>query len=106
MRPRALMLLLVATAADYLLWHWSLAGGHDVLALASGMTLLPLVALSLGSLAWLGSGPVARLLRRALPGAQPRRRHEAQPTGREAHQAKSVPQASADENVELERLAA
>lgn len=50
-RPRALLLLLPLTTGDYLLWDWSVAGSHDVLALISGMTLLPLAALSLGLLA-------------------------------------------------------
>jgi hypothetical protein len=48
-RPRALVWLLPLTAGDYLLWNWSLAGSHDMLALASGMTLLPLAVVSLGT---------------------------------------------------------
>lgn len=47
-RIRALAVVLPVTAGDYLLWNWSVAGSHDVVALASGMTLLPLVAISLG----------------------------------------------------------
>jgi hypothetical protein len=35
------------TVADYLLWDWALAGGHDVFAVVAGLTLPPLV------LAWL-----------------------------------------------------
>lgn len=49
MRPRALALLLATTAGDYVLWHWSVAHSHDVLSLASGLTLPPLLALSLGA---------------------------------------------------------
>ena len=62
MRPRALVLLLPLTAIDYLLWDWSVAGSHDVLALISGMTLLPLAVLSL-CLTVIG---VLRLLGRSL----------------------------------------
>lgn len=62
MRPRALVLLLPLTAVDYLLWDWSVAGGHDVLALISGMTLLPLAVLSL----WLIGLGTLRLLARSL----------------------------------------
>lgn len=51
MRPRALLLLLPLTTGDYLLWDWSVASSHDVLALISGMTLLPLAVLSFGLLA-------------------------------------------------------
>ncbi len=35
--------------ADYLLWNWSLDGNHDILALVSGLTLVPLLI----ALAWL-----------------------------------------------------
>jgi hypothetical protein len=50
-RLRALPLLLALTAADYALWHWSIAGGHDILSLISGLTLLPLAAATLALLA-------------------------------------------------------
>jgi hypothetical protein len=50
-RLRALPLLLVLTACDYVLWNWSIAGGHDVLSLISGLTLLPLAAATLALLA-------------------------------------------------------
>lgn len=62
MRPRALALLLPLTAVDYLLWDWSVAGSHDVLALISGMTLLPLAVLSL----WLIGVATLRLLAHSL----------------------------------------
>jgi hypothetical protein len=49
-----LALVSVLAVGDYLLWNWSLGGNHDVLALASGLTLPPqaiaciwLVALSI-----------------------------------------------------------
>jgi membrane protein implicated in regulation of membrane protease activity len=60
-RPRALVLLLALTAGDYVLWNWSIAGGHDIVSLVAGLTLLPLAALSLGGLAIVG-GRVLRLL--------------------------------------------
>lgn len=62
MRPRALVLLLPVTGIDYLLWDWSVAGSHDVLALVSGMTLLPLAVLSL----WLTGVGALRLLAHSL----------------------------------------
>jgi hypothetical protein len=37
------------TLGDLLLWHWALAGSHDVFALISGLTLPPLLIAS----AWL-----------------------------------------------------
>ena len=58
MRLRALPLLLVLTAADYALWDWSIASGHDIVSLIAGLTLLPLAAATLALLA-LGT---ARLL--------------------------------------------
>jgi hypothetical protein len=64
-RPRALVWLLPLTAGDYLLWNWSVGGSHDVLALISGMTLLPLVAVSLGLLGLAGIRLLARALRKS-----------------------------------------
>lgn len=51
MRLRALPLLLVLTAADYALWTWSIADGHDVVSLVAGLTLLPLAAATLALIA-------------------------------------------------------
>ena len=51
MRLRALPLMLVLTGCDYVLWTWSIADGHDVLSLVSGLTLLPLLAATLALLA-------------------------------------------------------
>ncbi len=70
MRLRALPLLLVLTACDYVLWDWSIAGGHDVLSLISGLTLLPLAAVTL-SLVALGA---ARVCGAILEAARDRRR--------------------------------
>lgn len=50
MRLRALPLLLALTAADYALWDWSIADGHDILSLVSGLTLLPVAAVTVGML--------------------------------------------------------
>lgn len=50
MRLRALPLLLVLTVADYALWNWSIADGHDVVSLVAGLTLLPLTAATLALL--------------------------------------------------------
>jgi hypothetical protein len=46
------------TLADYLLWNWSIGGGHDVLAVVSGLSLVPLVLAS----AWLLVLSVTRLI--------------------------------------------
>lgn len=62
-RTRTLAVLLPLTVGDYLLWKWSVAGSHDVIALASGMTLLPLAALSVGRLGVSVLGAVAHTLR-------------------------------------------
>lgn len=62
-RTRTLAVLLPLTVGDYLLWKWSVAGSHDVIALASGMTLLPLAALSVGRLGVSLLGAVAHTLR-------------------------------------------
>jgi hypothetical protein len=82
-RPRALPLLLSLTAGDCLLWHRSLAGGHDLLALASGMTLLPLAALSLGLVGLTTLRALARLLRGSsrIAGAMRTARDTQQPLG-------------------------
>lgn len=104
-RPRPLALLLALTGGDYLLWHWSLAGSHDVLALASGLTLLPLMALSFGSLLWLGSGPTARLLRN-LAGIQPRGGTKGRPKAADSGRVEAAHPSPADETAELDRLAA
>jgi hypothetical protein len=46
-RPLAAVSLLAV--ADYLLWNWSSGGSHDILALVSGLALVPLLI----ALAWL-----------------------------------------------------
>jgi hypothetical protein len=47
---RPLAFVLALAAGDYLLWNWSLAGGHDVVALISGLTLPPLAVALVGLL--------------------------------------------------------
>jgi hypothetical protein len=50
-RLRVLPFLLALTVADYALWDWSIADGHDIVSLVSGLTLLPLAAATLALLA-------------------------------------------------------
>jgi hypothetical protein len=64
-RLRALALLLVLTASDYLLWNWSIADGHDVVSLVAGLTLLPLAAVSFGGLVLMGGRAMAWLFGRS-----------------------------------------
>jgi len=61
---RPLVLLSGLTVGDYLLWNWSLAGNHDVLALVSGLTLTPLAVVCVVLLALTGVRLAARLARR------------------------------------------
>jgi hypothetical protein len=64
------------TVGDYLLWNWSLNGNHDVLALASGLTLPPLALASI----WLLAIAVTRLVGRLARGPV-RARRQARPSG-------------------------
>ena len=59
LRPRLVLVALLALC-DYLLWNWSLSANHDILALVSGMTLIPLLI----ALAWLLVLAATRLLSR------------------------------------------
>jgi hypothetical protein len=45
---RPLVFVSGLTFGDYLLWNWSLAGNHAVLALVSGLSLPPLAIVCLG----------------------------------------------------------
>ena len=58
MSLRPLVFLTGLTLGDFLLWNWSLNGNHDVLALASGLTLPPLAVAFL----WLLVLNLARLI--------------------------------------------
>jgi hypothetical protein len=96
-----LAFLLVLTVADYLLWNWSIAGGHDILSLVAGLTLLPLGAVSIGQLA-LGA---ARLIGLVL--GRPSHSVRARRTAREVAAAEHARQISAvDSDPPSSRLAA
>jgi hypothetical protein len=60
---RPLVFVLGLTVGDYLVWNWSLNGNHDVLALASGLTLPPLALASLWLLAVAGARLLSALAR-------------------------------------------
>ena len=66
MSHRPLVLVAGLTLGDYLLWNWSLGANHDLLALASGLT-LPALALAF---MWLLLVNFGRLLARS--GRRPR----------------------------------
>jgi hypothetical protein len=89
-RPRALAFLFVLTVADYLLWNWSIAGGHDVISLVAGLTLLPLGTVSIAQLA-LGAARMMGLL-------LGRPSHRASRTTREVAAAEHARQTSAVES--------
>jgi len=81
----------VLTLGDYALWDWSIAGGRDVLALASGLTLIPLAAATLALVALGAARLSAALLGRtrgrdlahtgATRGSRSRRRARKRPAG-------------------------
>ena len=95
MRLRALLLLLVLTAGDYLLWDWSIADGHDILSLVAGLTLLPLAALSIGGLVLAGGRLLGALLGRSSTPTRGRRASRgADATERPPHASTSEPGSS------------
>ncbi len=63
MSHRPLALVCGLTLGDYLLWNWSLSGGHDVLALISGLSLPPIVVACVWLLALSGARLLARSAR-------------------------------------------
>jgi hypothetical protein len=81
---RPLVFVLALTVGDYLLWDWSLSGSHDVIALASGLTLPPLVLASL----WVLAIGAARLL--ALTARRPARRTRAGSASRRSAPARTA----------------
>jgi len=91
-RPRALAFLLVLTVADYMLWNWSIAGGHDIVSLVAGLTLLPLGTVSIAQLALGTARMMGLLLGRPSHSARARR------TAREIAAAEHAPQVSAVES--------
>lgn len=98
MRHRAPAVLLAVTAGDYLLWKWSLAGSHDVLALASGMTLLPLGVVSLARVALAASGLVAQVMRACSTMVRSVRAHRNPSTRDPSHAAKGDPSRAATDD--------
>ncbi|MGA9313980.1 MAG: hypothetical protein WBV77_05050 [Solirubrobacteraceae bacterium] len=92
MRPRALAFLLVVTVADYMLWNWSIAGGHDIVSLVAGLTLLPLGTVSIAQLALGAARIMGLLLGRPSHSARTRR------TAREIAATEHARQASAVES--------
>ena len=68
MARRPLVFVLVLTVGDYLVWNWSLNGNHDVIALASGLTLPPLALASIWLLAVAGARLLGGLARRPQAG--------------------------------------
>jgi hypothetical protein len=79
---RPLVFVLVLTVGDYLVWNWSLNGNHDVIALASGLTLPPLALASIWLLAIGGARLLGAMARRPPAGAiAPRRRSRGYETG-------------------------
>jgi hypothetical protein len=87
-----LAFLLVLTVADYLLWNWSIAGGHDVISLVTGLTLLPLGTVSIAQLALGAARILGLLLGRPSHSARARR------VGREVAAAEHARQAAAVES--------
>jgi hypothetical protein len=57
----------VLAVGDYLLWNWSLNGSHDVLALASGLTLPPLAIACIWLLALSAMRVLAHAVNRSRP---------------------------------------
>jgi len=89
-RPRALAFLLVLTVADYLLWNWSIAGGHDVVSLVAGLTLLPLGTVSIAQLALGGARMIGLLLGRPSQSARARQTKRAAVAAEHPRQASTV----------------
>ena len=61
MHKRPLAVVALLTAADYGLWSWSSGGREDVVALFSGLTLIPLLIAAV----WMALTVGARVLSRA-----------------------------------------
>jgi hypothetical protein len=59
---RPLVIVPALTLGDLLLWHWSLAAHHEILALVSGLSLPPLVVASM----WLVALACVQLLARGV----------------------------------------
>jgi hypothetical protein len=68
---RPLLLVIGLTVGDYLLWNWSLKGNHEVIALVSGLTLLPLAVVSILTLALAAGRLLGTLTRRPVEPPRP-----------------------------------
>jgi hypothetical protein len=93
---RPLVFLSGLTLGDYLLWNWSLNNNHDALALASGVTLPPLVVASVWLLALSVMRVIARSRRLRGMHATARASAPAMPSGEAAASADAVAAAAAE----------
>ncbi len=89
-RFRALAFLLVLTVADYLLWNWSIANGHDILSLVAGLTLLPLGTVSIAQLALAAARLMGLLLGRSSTATRSQRASREAMASEHARQAAAV----------------
>ena len=78
MSRRPSVFVLALTVGDYLLWNWSLSANHDALALVSGLTLPPLVLVSL----WIVAAGAMRLVAALAAGRRAARAQRAASAGR------------------------
>jgi hypothetical protein len=85
-----LAFLLVLTVVDYLLWNWSIAGGHDVVSLVAGLTLLPLGTVSIAQLALGAARMIGLVLGRPSKSARARRTARAAAAAEHARQTSAV----------------
>lgn len=82
---------MLLTLGDYVLWNWSLSNSHDIVALASGMTLIPLLIASAWLLAVAGAHLIAGIARRhSGVSARNRTRHPATETHPTLHDPSAV----------------
>jgi hypothetical protein len=77
--PLAIVVLL--SLGDYLLWNWSLGANHDILALISGMTLVPLLIALVWLLVLAAAHFIARITQRPQVRVHPDRRPARPPSG-------------------------
>ena len=98
MSRRPSVFVLALTVGDYLLWNWSLSANHEALALVAGLTLPPLVLVSL----WMIAVGAMRLVgafagrRRAARAALARTAVKPRPAGTSAEQAAAAERARED----------
>jgi hypothetical protein len=104
--PRPLVFVSGLTVGDYLLWNWSLEGNHVVLALVSGLTLVPLAVVCLLLLALTAARVIAHSTRTAgrLTGRAGRRRARLRAAG--ASRARAAGQPPTSTTTSSKKLAA